>query len=95
MDNYRKYSTGTITNAHCLYRNVIRSEVEQQVINLVGENNYYGLHVVPVQQQNNGSDCGVFAAAFAACLIHGIPPQTVQFDIPQMRSHLLKLINNS
>lgn len=47
-----------------LYHNVIEKEVEEQVINLVGTNNYYGLQVVPVQQQNNGSDCRVFAAAF-------------------------------
>ena len=42
----------------------IEKEVEEQVINYVGTNNYYGLQVVPVQQQNNGSDCRVFAAAF-------------------------------
>ena len=42
----------------------IEKEVEEQVINLVGTNNYYGLQVVPVQQQNNGSDCRVFAGAF-------------------------------
>lgn len=47
-----------------LYHNVIEKEVEEQVINLVGTNNYYGLQVVPVQQQNNGSDCRVFATAF-------------------------------
>ena len=41
-----------------------RKEVEEQVINLVGTNDYYGLQVVPVQQQNNGSDCRVFATAF-------------------------------
>ena len=26
---------------------------------------------MPVQQQSNGSDCGVFAAAFATCLVYG------------------------
>ena len=40
-----------------------------------------------VQQQQNGSDCRVFAAAFATCLVYGIPPQAVQFEICKMREH--------
>lgn len=82
-------NNGIINLYDSLYHNVIQNEVDQQVINLVGQNNYCGLHVVPVQQQRNGCDCGVFAAAFATCLINGIPPQTVQFDITQMRPHLI------
>ena len=34
------------------------------------------LVVVPVQQQQNGRDCGVFPIAFAACLVLGILPET-------------------
>jgi len=83
---------GVVNLYDSLYRNVIRSEVEKQLINLVGENNYVGIHVVPVQQQTNGSDCGVFSAAFATCLLNGIQPQKVQFDIPKMRPHLLKCL---
>ena len=51
-----------------LYHGIIYSEVEDQVINLVGQANFTGIQVVPVRQQQNGSDCGVFAAAFATCL---------------------------
>ena len=85
---------GTVNLYDSLYHNVIQKEVEEQVINLVGQSNYSGLQVVGVQQQNNGSDCGVFAAAFATCLANGILPQSVQFDIPKMRSHLLKCLKS-
>ena len=72
-----------------MFHNVIENEVEEQVKNLVGSANFSGIKVVAVQQQRNGSDCGVFCIAFATCLIHGILPQTVQFvDATGMRTHL-------
>ena len=71
----------------------ITSEVEYQVINLAGQANFTGIQVVPVQQQENGSDCRVFAAAFATCLAYGIPPQAVQFEICKMRALYHSLTN--
>ena len=71
-----------------LFHNIIEDEVEQQVKSLMGEDLFKDMTIVPVQQQNNGSDCGVFAAAFATCLVNYIPPETVQFDFPKMRQHL-------
>ena len=44
---------------------------------------------VPVQQQANGSDCGVFSIAFATSLVYGQNPANVTFIINQMRPHLL------
>ena len=85
---------GTVNLYDSLYHNIIYSEVEDQVINLVGQENYTGIQVVPVQQQRNGSDCGVFAAAFATCLAYGLPPQTVQFDVCKMRAHLCHSLKN-
>ena len=35
-------------------------------------------------------DCGVFAIAFATCIVYGGNPCTITFDIPKMRLHLLK-----
>ena len=71
-----------------LYHNIIYTEVENQVINLVGQVKFTGIQVVPFQQQQNSSDCGVFAVAFVTCLAHGIPSQTVHFDNCKMRAHL-------
>lgn len=43
-----------------------------------------------VQQQRGGSDCGLFAIAFAVHLAFGDNLSTLQFDKALMRRHLLK-----
>ena len=73
------------------YHNIME-EVEVQVVDLVGEEHLKGLAVVPVQQQPNESDCGVFAPAFATCLVHYQTPETLQFDRSVMRQHLLECL---
>ena len=40
----------------------------------------------------DGSDCGVFAVAFATYLVYGTNPQDLMFHIPQMRPHLLECL---
>ena len=55
-------------------------------MNLLGPN-FKGIVQIPVQQQKNGSDCGVFAIAFATCLVYGRNPCTITFDIPKMHLH--------
>lgn len=48
-----------------------------------------------VQSQENSYDCGVFAIAFATCLLHQVCPCTVQFDIMQMRKHLFNIFDTN
>ena len=74
-----------------LYHNIIK-EVEAQVVDLVGEEHLKGTTVVLVQQQPNGSDCGVFASAFATCLVHYQTPEALQFDRSIMHQHLLECL---
>ena len=81
-------SDGIVNLYDSLYHNVISKEVEEQKINLVGTDSFSGLNVVPIQQQRNGSDCGVFAAAFATALVHGVPPSLLEFDTKKLRNHL-------
>ena len=59
---------GTVNLFGSLYYNIL-SEEQEQLLNLVGRSYFTGIQVVPVQQQSNGSDCGVFAAAFDTCLL--------------------------
>lgn len=70
-----------------LYHDVISQEVEEQTTDLLG-GNLIKLNCVPVQQQTNSSDCGVFAIAVACCLAYGTDPSHVTFDVPKMRFHL-------
>ncbi len=69
---------GVVNFYDSLYHNIISNEVEEQVKCLVGADVFVGINVVPVQQQRNGFDCGVFAAAFATCLAHYTAPETVE-----------------
>lgn len=48
---------GTVNLYDSLFHYVIEKVVEEKVINLVGQSNYFGVQVISVQQQNNGSDC--------------------------------------
>ena len=45
-----------------------------------------------VQWQSGGSDCGIFAVAFATSICNGIDPVTVTFTQSRMRSHLVLCI---
>ena len=53
---------------------------------------FKGIHSIPVQQQKNGSDCGVFSIVFATSLVYGQNPMNVTYNIGQMRPHLLQCI---
>ena len=70
-----------------LFHGVISEEIEEQTNDLLG-GNLVELQFVPVQQQTNNSDCGVFAITFAVCLASGTNPKHVTFDTPKMRPHL-------
>lgn len=67
---------------------VISQESRELAMNLLGPN-FKGIANIPVQQQHNQSDCGIFAIAFATCLVYGSNPCNVTFNIPRMRPHLL------
>ena len=84
-------TSGCVNLYDSLYDDIIDDEVEQQVKDLLPDN-FVGIEVVPVQQQMNGSDCGVFAVAFATCLVFELNPSDFMFDIPRMRPHLLECL---
>ena len=49
----------------------------------------FELRHVDVQRQVGGSDCGLFALAFATALCSGLDPFACSYKQMQMRSHLL------
>ena len=62
-----------------LYQDVICQEVVDQTNDpLDGRLN--SLNYAPVQQQNNGNDCGIFNIAFSCYLVNGKEPWQVTFD---------------
>ena len=50
--------------------------------------------VVTVQQQLNGSACGVFSIAYATSFVFMDDPKKVQYDIPKIREHLIKCLKS-
>ena len=76
---------GMVNLYDSLYHDAITQEVEDQTKDLLG-GQLTSLDYVPVQQQNNGSDCGVFAVLGLITVI--------TFDIPRMRSHLLACLKD-
>ena len=75
------------------YHDIISDEVTEQTKSLPCDE-FEKLVVIPVQQQNNGCDCGVFDIAYATCLIYTKDPLTGEFDIPKMRPNLLHCLKS-
>ena len=76
-----------------LYDDAISQEIEQQTNDMLG-GRLVSLVPASVQQQSNGSDCGIFAIAFAACLVFGEDPSHVNLHVSKMRPHLAKCLKN-
>jgi len=79
---------GTVKLFDSLYHDIISQEVEDQVKDLLADS-FQKLEFAPCQQQRNGSDCGVFAIAFATSIVFGSAQQNMTFDIAEMRPHLV------
>lgn len=69
-----------------LYNHIILDEFKDQAESLLADI-YRGIGNVRVQQQPNGSDCGIFAIAFATSLVYALKPENGNFDIIKMRQH--------
>ena len=78
---------GTCEPNDSLYGDANSQEIEQQTNDLLG-GRLLSLVSASVQQQSNSSNCGIFAIAFAVCLVFGIDPSHVNFDILTIRTHL-------
>ena len=85
---------GMVNLYDSLFHDIIEIEVEEQIHNLMAQS-FIGINTLPVQQQKNGSDCGVFAIVIATCIVYRIKPEEVSFDIPKMRPHLVECLRSN
>ena len=53
-----------------------------------GDVTFLSVHIPRVQQQSSGSDCGLFAIAFAVHILRGNNIEDIEFNQGKMRSHL-------
>ena len=85
-------SPGQINYYDSLYHSITPS-VKKQIKSLFpGNVEEIKVKVMPVQQQTNGSDCGVFSVAFSTSLLHGQDPCDATYDTSMMQQHLKKCL---
>ena len=82
---------GTINYFVSLYRKV-SSQSLKQIACIMFVNKEITINVIPVQMQQNGTDCGLFTIAFATSILHGDNPAIVKYDQMRMRSLFVKCI---
>ncbi|XP_031553855.1 uncharacterized protein LOC116290875 [Actinia tenebrosa] len=73
----------------------VSSYVKKQVAAILHEEGpEITINIKSVQQQQNGTDCGVFSIAFLTSLLHGGDPATRTYRNNKLREHLLTCILN-
>lgn len=75
--------------------NSVAGRIDRQTIQIIAgmlkcKDQEFSVKHLPVQQQTNGDDCGLFAIAFATDLAANIEPTTRKYDQEKFREHLLK-----
>ena len=77
-----------------LFVNKLSYEVKKQIASIVQtKHNQIELKLEKTQQQQNATDCGIFAIAFATDLCHGIDPVRCNYsDGNELRHHFLKCL---
>ena len=81
--------SGEVETFDSLMKDEVSTTVRRQLANILHSlRPRMTMTKVCVQQQAGGSDCGLFAIAFAVALAHGQDPATLMFDQQAMREHL-------
>ena len=78
-----------------LYRG-ISPFTKQQIAALlfIQDSDQIEVAIPPVDQQTNGTDCGVFAIAFATALCYKLDPTSLKFNRRAIRAHLWNSLQN-
>ena len=73
----------------------VTNHVKKQVAAILHEEGpEITLTIKSVQQQRNGTVCGVFSIAFLTSILHGHDPTTQIYKRDKLREHLLAWMNN-
>ena len=80
---------GTVNVFDSMYTD-IDQESKSQILNILRHTGKsVRFHLIPVQRQAGGTECGLFAIAFAVALSFGLNPAKLIFDQSKMRAHLI------
>ena len=84
---------------HYVFDSLFSRKIQQDVIHQIAAysfcpENELIIHVMPVQQQKNGVDCGLFSIAFATSLAFREDPSNSTYDSAALRPHLIKCLTS-
>lgn len=88
-------TVGTTLSSVMVYDSLYASAgqtTKRQVACVMGAEPTLTLNFADVQMQAGGSDCGIFALAFATAICYGHSPGKFQFDRQRMRNHLINCL---
>ena len=83
---YDSLNKNKLENSHKIYLSKLFPDYE---------NNGIQIHFPKVQHQRNGTDCGVFAIAFATTIYFNKKPEDIHYDQSRMRPHLAEIFKSS
>ena len=83
--------------SHQIYDSLVSNKIKLDVIEQIADYSFCSkeellLEIMPVQQQKNGVDCGLFAIAFATSLAFHEDPSVTSYDVERLRPHLVKCL---
>lgn len=68
---------------------VLDASLIQQLRQMYGDGQSLSVGCCSVSQQNNGTDCGIFAIGYATDLCLGLDPCCREYNVTRMRCHLM------
>ena len=86
-------SEGSVNVFDSMYTDLEQDSKSQILSVLKHDGKHVKFHVIPVQHQVGGTDCGLFAIAFAVALSFGLNPAKLIFEQHKMRAHLISCIS--
>ena len=85
---------GTVNVFDSMYSD-LDHESKSQILSILKHNgSSIKFHLVPVQRQIGGTECGLFAIAFAVALSFGLNPTKLIFEQHKMREHLISCFSD-
>lgn len=84
---------GTVNVFDSMYTDLDQESKSQILSILKHDGKNVKFHAIPVQRQVGGTECGLFAIAFAVALSFGLNPAKLIFDQSKMRAHLISCLS--
>ena len=87
---------GEVNLMDSMFKGAIALQTKRQICAIMHcEEEKIRIKVLPIQQQSNGVDCGVYAIAYALCIASEQDPSTISFEQVSMRNNILQSLKDN